>query len=67
MVKCPVCGRDYQTAISLLKHVKLKARFDERHRLFWEEYVRFRNSDSYDTIYTETDIFRAFLKQKNLI
>jgi len=65
MVRCPVCGRDYQNTLSLLKHVRLKGKYDEHHRNLWMEYVKFKRiNDGYEEIYTETDIFREFLKQR---
>ncbi|ABW01153.1 hypothetical protein [Caldivirga maquilingensis] len=65
MVKCPVCGRDYQNTLSLLKHVRLKSRYDESHRVLWSEYVKFKSvNDGYEDMFTETDIFREFLKQR---
>ena len=66
MAKCPVCGKEYQNSLSLLKHIRLKSHYDNEHKAFWEEYLAFKAGldDSYDELYTETDIFREFLRAK---
>lgn len=65
MVKCPACGESYQNTLSLLKHVRLKSKYDEKHESLWLEYINFKNSNNgFEGIYTETDMFREFLRRR---
>lgn len=66
MITCPVCGKEYANSSSLLKHVKLKSRFDSTHEAFWSEFISFINSSGEDML-TKTDLFREFLRGKGLL
>ncbi|WP_243669889.1 hypothetical protein [Vulcanisaeta sp. JCM 16161] len=44
MVFCPVCGKEYANSSSLLKHVKLKSKYDPMHMAFWLEFQKYINT-----------------------
>ena len=68
MAICPICGKEYINSSSLLKHVKLKSRFDPEHAAFWLEFQMFISNprDDWDS-FTKTDLFREFLRYKGLL
>ncbi|KUO92948.1 MAG: hypothetical protein RXO22_07440 [Thermocladium sp.] len=65
MIKCPSCGKTYSSVSSLVKHVRLKGKYDAVHEMVWEEFKAFEETLSDDS-YTETDAFREFLMSKGL-
>jgi hypothetical protein len=68
MIICPVCGKEYTNSSSLLKHVKLKSRFDSVHQDFWSEFQKFaKNPRDEWSMLTKTDLFREFLRGKGLL
>ncbi len=69
MVICPpVCGKEYANSSSLLKHVKLKSKYDPTHMAFWLEFQKYISTPREDwTMLTKTDLFREFLREKGLL
>ena len=67
MIKCPVCGKSYTNSTALLKHVRLKSRFDKAHEEFWKEFQKFVETlDDGDEIKSlgKTELFRKFLEER---
>ncbi|MCG2863962.1 MAG: C2H2-type zinc finger protein [Vulcanisaeta sp.] len=68
MVICPVCGKEYASSSSLLKHVKLKSRYDPMHMAFWLEFQKFISVPREEwASLTKTDLFREFLRERGLL
>ncbi|WP_069807309.1 hypothetical protein [Vulcanisaeta thermophila] len=68
MVICPVCGKEFANSSSLLKHVKLKSRYDTMHMEFWMEFQRYMSNPRDEwSVFTKTDVFREFLRERGLL
>ncbi|GGP21863.1 hypothetical protein GCM10007981_15400 [Thermocladium modestius] len=65
MIKCPSCGKTYSSVSSLVKHIRLKGKYDAVHEMIWNEFKAFETSLDDDS-FTETDAFREFLMRKGL-
>lgn len=65
MIKCPSCGKSYSSTSSLVKHIRLKGKYDAVHEIIWREFKEFESSLD-DNSLTETDAFREFLMSKGL-
>ena len=69
MVRCPVCGKDYSNSTALLKHVRLKSKYDKAHEKLWNEFQEFLNNwngASNDEYMGKTDLFREFLRSRRV-
>ncbi len=66
MVRCPVCGKLYTNSTALLKHIRLKSRFDKEHAHLWKEFQEFvDNIDDEELKHLgKTELFRKFLEYK---
>ncbi len=66
MVRCPVCGKSYTNSTALLKHIRLKSRFDRAHEMLWKEFQEFvDNIDDEELKHLgKTELFRKFLEYK---
>jgi len=66
MVRCPVCGKYYTNSTALLKHVRLKSRFDKAHEDLWREFERFVVTVADEDLkhLGKTELFRKFLELK---
>ncbi len=66
MVRCPVCGKSYSNSTALLKHIRLKSRFDRAHEMLWREFQEFADSINDEDLkhLGKTELFRKFLEQK---
>ena len=66
MVRCPVCGKSYSNSTALLKHIRLKSRFDKAHESLWREFQAFVDSVNDEDLkhLGKTELFRKFLELK---
>ncbi len=68
MIRCPVCGKLFTSSMVLLKHIRLKCRFDKDHERLWHEFILFMNSDVARELRSlgKTEVFRAFLQHRGI-
>jgi len=66
MVRCPVCGKSYTNSTALLKHIRLKSRFDKAHEMLWREFQEFVDAVADEDLkhLGKTELFRKFLELK---
>ncbi len=64
MVRCPVCGKYYTNSTALLKHIRLKSRFDKAHEDLWKEFEAFVDTVTDEELkhLGKTELFRRFLE-----
>lgn len=72
VIKCPICGKECNNTMALLKHVRLKSKFDKEHDKFWKDFIEYvkkvkKDGDFDDKHIAKTDVFREFLRLRNCI